>query len=458
MQDEIEMKMRSNVECEYPRVDVEVKLPLEYMKAVRESSLEISRSAIMWCSVRYGFDGEEACRSLNLFNISVLEKPLKVLKVSKEKKSKGKEEKSLYVLPYDGRKRDEWCWGLKQNHGLYTQCKSEKKGEGVYCKGCESQASKNDSGKPDYGTIDDRMLVDVYEYHDPSGKKPVAYKKVMKKNKWSEELIRGEAERVGMNLDLLKVHFEYADEVKRGRPKGEEKVKVSSSKKGRPKKAKKVIESASSEGEEEEEELFAKLVAENAEEEEVVDVEEVAEEVVEVVMEITKEPETKKKESDKASKDAAKAEKEASKQAEKEKKEEEEAKKEAEKKKKEEEKAAEKSKKEAEKASKSSSKDKKKDKEEAPRARTATEPTVETKVREQTGMSSEDSKKKEEEPDRVKKIEYEGKKYLKSKNTGIIYNLDQDVIGKWNEKTNKIDFNKVREEEEEEDYDESDEE
>ena len=58
--------------------------------------------------------------------------------------------------------------------------------------------------------------------------------------------------------------------------------------------------------------------------------------------------------------------------------------------------------------------------------------------------------KEEEVPqvDVVNKMEFQGTTYLKSKNTGIIYNMDQDVVGKWNENTNTIDF----EEEEEEEY------
>jgi outer membrane protein assembly factor BamA len=63
----------------------------------------------------------------------------------------------------------------------------------------------------------------------------------------------------------------------------------------------------------------------------------------------------------------------------------------------------------------------------------------------------------EDEPDVVKKIEFEGKKYLKSKKTGIIYdyteyvkNGEQVVVGKWNETKNKIDFTETSEESEEE--------
>jgi hypothetical protein len=65
----------------------------------------------------------------------------------------------------------------------------------------------------------------------------------------------------------------------------------------------------------------------------------------------------------------------------------------------------------------------------------------------------EEDEDEEEEVDVVKRFEFEGTKYLKSKNTGIIYNLTTDVIGKWNEKTSRIDFS-VPEEEEENDEDE----
>ena len=41
---------------------------------------------------------------------------------------------------------------------------------------------------------------------------------------------------------------------------------------------------------------------------------------------------------------------------------------------------------------------------------------------------------------------------MKSKNTGIIYNMEQEVVGKWNEQSNKIDFKEAEEEEEEEEY------
>ena len=62
----------------------------------------------------------------------------------------------------------------------------------------------------------------------------------------------------------------------------------------------------------------------------------------------------------------------------------------------------------------------------------------------------------QQEQEKVKKIEFKGKKYLKSKTTGIVYdyeeyikNGEQVVVGKWNETTNAIDFTAKEEEEEE---------
>ena len=75
------------------------------------------------------------------------------------------------------------------------------------------------------------------------------------------------------------------------------------------------------------------------------------------------------------------------------------------------------------------------------------EPVVEVEVEE--GEEEEDD---EEEVDDVVRIEYKGVKYLKSEKTGVIYNMDEDVVGKWNDKTKAIDFEE--QEEEEEEYDE----
>jgi hypothetical protein len=58
----------------------------------------------------------------------------------------------------------------------------------------------------------------------------------------------------------------------------------------------------------------------------------------------------------------------------------------------------------------------------------------------------------EPEPDRVTITKVDGKKYLKSRNTGNVYDYDiyakeskQVIVGKWNEEKQQIEFNKIDE-------------
>ena len=156
-----------------------------------------------------------------------------------------------------------------------------------------------------------------------------------------------------------------------------------------------------------------------------------------------KEEEKQKKAEEKAAKEAAKekkAEEKAAKEAEKQKKAEEKAAKEAAKQKKAEEKAA----KEAAKAGKT-----KKLKDLAP-------PLSKVELKDLapplSKVESNVESKVEEETDVVNKFEFQGKSYYKSKSTGVIYNMEQEVVGKWNPEKNDIDFED--DEEEEEEYDE----
>jgi cell division protein FtsB len=355
--------------------------------------IEFSKNLVRSLGEMYNFDSEEAIRKMNL-------------DVKKEKKVKVKEikEKSKYPLPFNNKKNENCCNGLRQNHGLYTQCESVKVKENEYCKKCQNECSKNSSGKPDYGCIEDRLQCGLYEFRDPKGKSPIAYTKLMSKLKFTREEVENEAKRLNYEIDPM--HFEYTEEPKRGRPKSEKKEKdvnvASPGKKGRPKKMNKEIELISDVSED----IFASLV-ENANAIQVVNNVVVSEVPAVVVISEKSEKEAKKLE-----KDAKKAEKEAKKLEKEAKKLEKEAKK-------------------LEKEAKKLEKDAKK---------------VE-KVSKKPGD--------EQEVDIVRKFEYEGSTtYLKSKNTGVVYNMDQELVGKWNETTQKIDFEDIDDEEEEDEYDE----
>jgi len=367
-------------------------------------SVRLSKFDLEFLGKKYNFEVEEALRYL-----------------SEEKSKKSEKPKILvakYPMPFNGEKDENCCNGVVKNHGLYTQCRKKVKG---YCKSCEGQP---------YGNIDDRVKIGLYEYKDPKGKGPKRYLDVLKSLKISKETV--EEEMKSLNITINPIHFEEAgaalENVKRGRPKTEKKVKEATGKKGRPKKEKKTVEVNE---ELEEEDLFATLIA-NAQKSQNVEamVEEVVNEVVVVnnlETESLSNEDTKEVEKQKKAKKAKKVkEVDPAKEAEKQKKAEEKAAKEAEKQKKAEEKAtkeAEKQKKAEEKAAKELEKQKK---------------------------TEEKATKVEEEADVVTKFEFGGKSYYKSKKSGVIYNMEQEVVGKWNSETNDIDF---EEEEEEEEYD-----
>jgi len=405
------------------------------VSGMSDMARDLAKRAVSECAKMYGFSAEEAVRNLCLDSVSVSVSASlsdKRVRVS-NKVDKKKVVRSAFPLPYNGELDVNCCNGLRLCEGLYTQCRVQKKGEKEFCKVCEEQAEKN-NGVPNYGSIKERKACyDANEeFKDPNGKLPVAYCQIMKKYKVSEEQVLEEAGKQGITVNAS--HFAIvSSESKRGRPKSKKEVKEPKGAKGRPKKTKKVLEIDSGE-----DDLFASLLAsandDNESQEESKD-----DDVLSNISSEASEKEAKAKKD--AEEKEAKALEKAKKEAEKEAKALEKAKKEAEK----QAKALEKAKKEAEKQAKAEEKAKKEAEKEA---------KAEEKAKEKEAKAKKESEN--EEADIVKKFEFEGKKYLKSKKTGIIYNMEQDVIGKWNDVTNKIDFNEEEDEEEEEEYEEDD--
>ena len=422
----------------------------EAVRHMTESAISLSILAVRECALRYGFSAEEALQNLNLSSVEGVEvsekKSRKARGSSRVDVEKPKVVRAAFPLPYSGELNESCCFGLRLCEGLYTQCRVQRKGDASFCKVCEEVALLN-NGIPTYGTIQERKACydSNMEFKDPKGKSPVAYSRVMRKHKLTEAQVVEEAGK--LNIVINPVHFTTVDgETKRGRPKTSKAAAEPKGPKGRPKKSKKVLEIDGGE-----DDLFATLMAEaNAESSGSDDVSTSASSREEDEVEIAVKPKESKK---KATKDAAKEqEKEAEKalkaqekEAEKLKKEQE---KEAEKKLKEQEKAtkaAEKASKAAEKLAKEAEKATKAAEKEAAKALKEAE-----KKQKVTAKSAPAAAVTDNEPDVVKRFEFEGKKYLKSKKTGIIYNMEQDVIGKWNDTTNKIDFSSTDEEVEEE--------
>ena len=243
---------------------------------------------------------------------------------------------SAIILPYNGEMKEDCCYGLKDNWGLYTQCKNPKK-NGKFCKVCQNQADKN-NGVPTYGTIEDRIKADIMDYKDPRGKSPIAYSKIMEKFDYTREQVEKEAS--SQNIKIDERHFMKTDSGKRGRPKSDSITKEETPKpkgvKGRPRKEPKVVEVISSSSSD----LFEELIKRS---------EAKSEEPIEAKDEY--------EEADEGDEEA-----------------------------------------------------------------------------------DEDEEEEEEETEIVNRITYQGKKYLKGKFTGIIYDEEQDVVGKWIESSSTIEF------------------
>lgn len=379
----------------------------------------------MLCGVEYGFDGEEALRKLGIRVVVRVKKSSSSETVKRVVKSKESKTKEL-VMPYSGEYDVLCCEALRRNHGLYTQCKKLPEEKGTLCKTCTLE----------YGSIMDRKKAydSGVEFKDPSGKSPVAYTKVMKLLKISKEAALLSAEEQGISIDP--VHFEEVAGKKSGRPrKNDKKEKGEPKPKGRPKKSKKGLEL-----EGEEDALFETLVkGSKADEIEMKDMmEDIIEEMIDSSIEVeVEEPKVEVEVEVKPSvrlaavevakliggKKVSKEDKKAAKEAEKEAK-----------------KAAKAAEKEAKKATKKVSKKVAKEEE---------------KVVEEPEEEEEEDKEPEEEADVVKRFTFEDKKYLKSTKTNIVYNMDQEAIGKWNESKKRIEFDEIEEEQEEE-YDEED--
>ena len=306
-----------------------------------------------------------------------------------KKAAGGRSYKGAFPLPFCGKKVVGCCLGLKENEGLMTQCRVSVK-SGDFCKTCENQGIKNGTSMPKYGTIDDRMKCDTLDYVAPNGDRPTKYAAVMAKYNLTKEAVLAECEKAGVEMDVR--HFEVVA-VEGGAVKG----------KGRPRKADKVVDGATgvtaaaapspaSAGRRGRPKKDSKVIELDGDDLFAALVAEGAKPVEEVKAVIEK-PVVEKKKADEEVKAVEKAVEE---------------------------------------------------------VKAVVEKPIE-EVKAVVEKPIEEEEEEEEETDVVTKVEINGKKYLKSKNSGVIYDIDtQDEIGEWNAKENKIDFY----EEEEEEYEE----
>ena len=202
-------------------------------------------------------------------------------KTKKETKKETKLEMEI-ELPFSGEIDEKRCQGIRTAGKLYTQCLTYREEGERYCKKCQKESEKNESGKPNNGDMEERQKVGLYEYKDKDGKNPWPYYKLMRKHGWSREYV----EEIGAKYGI-KISEEHYNEEEMKKPVHQK------GRKGRPKKEEKKVEAV----EEVEAKVEAKVDAKvDAKVEEVVEepeleLEEVIEEddEVEVVEEIEEE-------------------------------------------------------------------------------------------------------------------------------------------------------------------------
>ena len=384
------------------------------------------------CASKYGFNAEEAKLSLNL---QVSQAAKKSVESGPKKVAKAK---ALFPLPFNSEHSDSCCQALRQNNGLYTQCQASRKGDATYCKSCQSLADKSAEGIPEYGTITMRMAANPYDYVDPKGRKPTPYTKVMKKYNLTQEQVIEEAAKFGINVDAA--HFVVPEETKRGRPAKEPKEpKEVKAAKGRPKKSTKIIAL-----DDDEEDLFASLVAQANAVEEEVEEDKAAKKAALEEEKAAKKAALEAKKLALEQEKAAKAEKLAAEKAEKE------AKLAGAKAEKEAKLAAEKAEKEAKKLALEQEKEAKKLALEQEKAAKAEKLAAEKAAKEAAKKTPKAVKPAEEEETYKKCSGPDGKKYIRSQQTNIVYDLDiynekEELVplGKWVADSKTIVFNKA---------------
>ena len=176
----------------------------------------------------------------NIYDNSVNEllgEKVKTQKIKTKKKTK-------IPIPFYGFVENNWCCGVKKNHGLYTQCMKARPKDGDYCKVCMRQAMNNADGKPNCGDIRERaqQWSDKLTYKPPGMKKEIPYANVMNKLNISVNDAQEVVEKLGWD-PIPNCHL-IEQKVRRGRPKTKIVVEDSDDeepkkKRGRPKKIKK---------------------------------------------------------------------------------------------------------------------------------------------------------------------------------------------------------------------------
>jgi len=112
------------------------------------------------------------------------------------------------ILPFPGYKMEGKCCSIRPNHDLYTQCTAQVSEGTQFCGSCTKDVVA-ETGKPKYGTIEDRLACGAMDYHPAGCPKVKHYSRLMKEKKYqyTREQVCEEVVRLGL-VALDEWHFE----------------------------------------------------------------------------------------------------------------------------------------------------------------------------------------------------------------------------------------------------------
>ena len=176
----------------------------------------LEKEGVLTCSK------EEAMKLFDFDGVSVVSSRSKASKKREKAKNRTAEipkgpkltPKPSVVLPFCGVVMNDWCAGVKFNHGLHTQCTQGRCKDDRYCKTCRKHADNSATGKPPYGDIEDRANYGV-DYRDPKGKMTVPYANVAAKLNINLEAAHAAATTLSWTIPAEQLVKRVA---KRGRP------------------------------------------------------------------------------------------------------------------------------------------------------------------------------------------------------------------------------------------------
>jgi len=239
-----------------------VDLQTTILKSLENTFTDILADTVQILAKHFQFDPQEATKLVGGISLqpretpeppSAATPPRPTPRTKRTRKNTETGQKPTIPLPWTGIIKQDWCYGLRPLHGLFSQCTNtpaakDGHGElfGKLCSTCLKQCEQNDHHKPNAGLVTERHLEN---FTSPAGKKPVPYSKVLEKLHITQQQAIDEANKHGI---VIPEEAFLVTPTKRGRPaatttKTDKADDGATKKRGRPPKTKRTVSVATAE-------------------------------------------------------------------------------------------------------------------------------------------------------------------------------------------------------------------